>query len=215
MFRKNCSRNSFLTKTCKQIPRNSLENTMNEVFFNKLTTAANEDQMQAVQEFKNYEGSVQIGYDDIGYQTLVSLQNCFSEINAITKPSLQIDNLSSNKISLLAKSLSLLTDELMNPIKAVKALECNLLQILTDLLSDLRNYVHNDVMQNSLQLLQVLSKSVEASLDIASNKTLMDVVMNLIFDKELSLPSARVLFSISSNATGKTCSFSLFTYISN
>lgn len=118
-----------------------------------------------------------------------------------------MENLISNDSTLITKSLKLLSDELKNPIKVVKALDSDILGILTFLLSDLGNYINHDIMQNSLQLLQLLSENLDASLAIATSKTLMEIVVNLTFDEELSMQSAGVMISLSSNPIGNFKTF--------
>jgi hypothetical protein len=174
---------------------------MDQVFFRQLKTTEDQ-QVSGLREFKEVEDSFRVGYDSVGFEILVRTLGMFDALNLKTTTIFQIENMLSDDSVLAAKSLNHLCDELKNPIKTVQALKNGILEILITLLSDLKYYVHPCIMQNSLQLLQLLCENFDASKKIAANKTLTDVLINLTFDKELSLLAANVLISLSSNTNG-------------
>lgn len=112
-------------------------------------------------------------------------------------------SLESEDTSEVAKSLDLLIDELKNPIKASKALKLNIVKILALFLTDLKFYMHREIMQSVLELLRIFSLHPDAIFSIAFNQNLFEALVNLMFDLELYLPSAKVLQVLSSNIYGK------------
>lgn len=102
-------------------------------------------------------------------------------------------------------------EKLKNPIKILKALEEEILEVLTDMLTDFRSYVNPDIMDNTMEVILILTGNLEAALKIIKNKNLMDILMYFFYDDKLMMASAQILFSLSSNILGKlnkNCNYS-------
>lgn len=73
MFQQNYLQNSFLTKTCRGLPRNSVHGTMNEVFFRHYKASHFYRGIDTVQYYRDHEDFVSVGYGKLGLEDLVSI----------------------------------------------------------------------------------------------------------------------------------------------
>ena len=103
----------------------------------------------------------------------------------------------------VCKSLNLMIDELKNPVQVSKALKLNIVTILACVLTDTKNYVCDDLINKSLELLLIVSYNPDAILNISLNENLIAAVINFIFDKEIWLAAAKVLQVLTSNTISR------------
>lgn len=73
MFQKNCARNSFLLKSCKNIPRDVLQANMSKILFSHLEPSSQSQGSQRVQALKDYVDDIQIGFGNFGIENLVEI----------------------------------------------------------------------------------------------------------------------------------------------
>lgn len=71
MFRNN-SRNSFLQKSCPNLPRCTLDKTLQETFFRYVKQTEKDQQMFMMNEFEKFKESASMGFGEIGLESLVS-----------------------------------------------------------------------------------------------------------------------------------------------
>jgi hypothetical protein len=103
---------------------------------------------------------------------------------------------------LIQKSLNFLI-HLKKPNKIDQAINSKILEILTFLLNDFSSFIHNEIAQSTLQLLEILSVNFHAAIATAGNDLLMKTLVNLsLTDKKLKPSASKVLLSLSSIPSG-------------
>lgn len=73
MFHKN-SRNSFLLKSCNNLPKKTLDKNMQNVFFRHLKGTEKDQQVYIIKEFNDFKRYTSKGFGDIGLENLVSFE---------------------------------------------------------------------------------------------------------------------------------------------
>lgn len=72
MFRKSCFRNSFLIKSCQELPVGIIQGSLNKTFFNHIENTSNEQKIAAIADLKGFEKKNQVRFGNAGVQNLVS-----------------------------------------------------------------------------------------------------------------------------------------------
>lgn len=116
-------------------------------------------------------------------------------------------NLVSEDLDTAAHSLDLLCNELQNYIKVEMTVVKKIVNILTELLSDSKNVLHEALVANVFRVLEILARHYEASSILTFNEPFMKSIVayaSSSIDNEVSLKAASILLILSQDLSGQS-----------